>query len=88
MTTVAMIAGMMPIALGIGAGAGTRSPMAIAVVGGLLTSTLLTLVVVPVVFTFIDDFHQWIKQFSKLPIPESQQSADVANEVGQPAQQE
>jgi len=57
MTTIAMIAGMMPIALGIGAGSEVRSPMAVAVVGGLVTSTLLTLVVVPVVFTFVDDFQ-------------------------------
>ena len=54
MTTIAMIAGMMPIALGIGAGSEVRSPMAIAVVGGLMTSTLLTLVVVPVIFTYVD----------------------------------
>ncbi|BAC89238.1 efflux RND transporter permease subunit [Gloeobacter violaceus] len=60
MTTVAMIAGMLPIALSLGAGAETRSPMAIAVVGGLVTSTLLTLVVVPVVFTYIDDLEQWL----------------------------
>jgi hydrophobe/amphiphile efflux-1 (HAE1) family protein len=54
MTTIAMIAGMVPIALGIGAGSEARSPMAIAVIGGLITSTLLTLVVVPVIFTYID----------------------------------
>ena len=57
MTTIAMIAGMMPIALGIGAGSEVRSPMAIAVIGGLMTSTLLTLVVVPVIFTYIDWFQ-------------------------------
>ncbi|MBC8122178.1 MAG: efflux RND transporter permease subunit [Gemmatimonadaceae bacterium] len=60
MTTIAMIAGMVPIALEIGAGSETRSPMAVAVVGGLMTSTLLTLVVVPVVFTYIDDLGQWL----------------------------
>jgi multidrug efflux pump subunit AcrB len=54
MTTIAMIAGMVPIALGIGAGSQARSPMAIAVIGGLMTSTLLTLVVVPVIFTYMD----------------------------------
>ncbi len=62
MTTVAMIAGMMPIAIGVGAGSEARAPMAICVVGGLITSTLLTLVVVPVVFTCIDDFQLWIKR--------------------------
>jgi multidrug efflux pump subunit AcrB len=60
MTTIAMIAGMLPIALGIGAGAEERSPMAIAVVGGLITSTLLTLVVVPVIFTYIDRLQELI----------------------------
>ena len=62
MTTIAMIAGMAPIALGIGAGLETRSPMAIAVVGGLITSTLLTLVVVPVIFTYVDGILNRSKQ--------------------------
>ena len=60
MTTIAMVAGMLPIALGIGAGSAVRSPMAIAVVGGLLTATLLTLVVIPVVFTYMDGFDIWL----------------------------
>lgn len=51
MTTVAMIAGLLPIALGIGADASFRQPMAIAVIGGLLTSTALSLLVIPVVFS-------------------------------------
>lgn len=55
MTTFAMIAGMLPVALGIGRGAEFRSPMAVAVIGGLIWSTLLTLVVIPVVYTLIDD---------------------------------
>jgi multidrug efflux pump subunit AcrB len=56
MTTLAMGAGMMPIALGLGvADASFRSPMAIAVIGGLITSTVLSLLVVPAVFTYIDD---------------------------------
>ncbi len=55
MTTFAMIAGMLPVALGIGRGAEFRSPMAVAVIGGLTWSTLLTLVVIPVVYTLIDD---------------------------------
>jgi multidrug efflux pump subunit AcrB len=54
MTTVAMIAGMLPIALGFGADASFRQPMAIAVIGGLLSSTFLSLLVVPVVFTYVD----------------------------------
>ncbi len=60
MTTVAMIAGMMPIAAGFGADADFRSPMAIAVVGGLVTSTLLSLVVIPSVFTVFDDLQHWV----------------------------
>lgn len=60
MTTVAMIAGMLPIAMKWGAGAEARAPMAIAVIGGLVTSTILTLVVVPVVFTYVDDFQRWV----------------------------
>lgn len=60
MTTIAMIAGMIPIALGIGAGSEVRSPMAIAVIGGLMTSTLLTLVVVPVIFTYVDRLQKLV----------------------------
>ena len=58
MTTIAMGAGMLPIALGIGIDPSFRAPMAIAVIGGLITSTLLSLLVVPVVFTYIDDMVQ------------------------------
>ena len=65
MTTIAMIAGMLPIALGIGAGSQVRSPMAIAVIGGLMTSTLLTLVVIPVVFTYMDSFQNWASRLVK-----------------------
>jgi len=55
MTTVAMGAGMMPIALGLGTDPSFRAPMAIVVIGGLITSTFLSLLVIPVVFTYIDD---------------------------------
>jgi HAE1 family hydrophobic/amphiphilic exporter-1 len=55
MTTVAMIFGMMPLAFAIGEGAEARAPMARAVIGGLITSTLLTLFVVPVVYTLLED---------------------------------
>ncbi len=57
MTTLAMIFGMMPLAFAIGAGAEMRAPMARAVIGGLITSTLLTLVVVPVVYTYLDSLR-------------------------------
>ena len=58
MTTIAMGAGMLPIAMGYGADPSFRSPMAIAVIGGLVTSTLLSLLVVPAVFTFVDDLER------------------------------
>ena len=61
MTTVAMIAGMLPIAMGLGADASFRKPMGVAVIGGLPTSTALSLLVIPVVFTHIDGLERWIK---------------------------
>ena len=60
MTTVAMIAGMIPVSLGFHGDASFRAPMAVAVIGGLLTSTCLTLVVVPAAFTLIDDIERWL----------------------------
>jgi len=75
MTTFAMIFGMLPTAVGTGEGAESRAPMALAVIGGLITSTLLTLVVVPVVYTLMDDLghvRRWriwggLKGKAKLP---------------------
>ena len=69
MTTVAMIAGMLPIAMGIGTDSGFRQPMATAVIGGLICSTLLCLLVVPVVFTYVNDVEKWLKNLlAKLAI--------------------
>lgn len=65
MTTIAMGAGMMPIALGMGADPSFRQPMAIVVIGGLLTSTFLSLLVVPVIFTQVDDLSLWLKRLVK-----------------------
>ncbi|MDQ6681281.1 MAG: efflux RND transporter permease subunit, partial [Pseudomonadota bacterium] len=62
MTTIAMGAGMTPIALGIGNDPSFRAPMAIVVIGGLITSTFLSLLVIPVVFTFVDDGVQKVKR--------------------------
>lgn len=59
MTTSAMVMGMVPLALGLGEGAEQRAPMAHAIIGGVLTSTLLTLVVVPVIYTYLDDMKTW-----------------------------
>ncbi len=61
MTTVAMAAGMLPTALALEHGAEFRQPMAVAVIGGLITSTLLSLILVPVVYEFVDDFEQWLR---------------------------
>ncbi|HEY1560785.1 MAG TPA: efflux RND transporter permease subunit [Caulobacteraceae bacterium] len=60
MTTVAMMAGMLPTALSLGKGSEFRQPMAIAVIGGLITSTVLSLLLVPVVYEFVDDFERWL----------------------------
>jgi len=63
MTTIAMGAGMLPIASGLGsADSSFRSPMAVAVIGGLVTSTLLSLLVIPVVYTYLDDFKVWFSR--------------------------
>ncbi len=60
MTSMAMMAGMLPTALAIGKGSEFRQPMAVAVIGGLISSTLLSLVMVPVVYEMIDDFERWL----------------------------
>jgi HAE1 family hydrophobic/amphiphilic exporter-1 len=60
MTTLAMIFGMLPLALGLGQGAEMRAPLGRAVIGGLITSTVLTLLVVPVVYALFDDFAAWL----------------------------
>ena len=65
MTTLAMIFGMLPLALAIGAGAEMRAPLARAVIGGLITSTFLTLLVVPVMYTLLDDAGAWVGRHRK-----------------------
>ena len=59
MTTIAIIAGMIPIALGRGAGAGSRASMAITIIGGQVLCLLLTLLVTPVVYSYFDDLREW-----------------------------
>jgi HAE1 family hydrophobic/amphiphilic exporter-1 len=71
MTTLAMIFGMIPLALGLGEGGEQRAPMGQAVIGGVITSGLLTLVVVPVIYTYLDDLagwstRVWAKRFGKM----------------------
>jgi HAE1 family hydrophobic/amphiphilic exporter-1 len=62
MTTLAMIFGMVPLAFALTEGSEQRAPMGQAVIGGVITSSLLTLVVVPVVYCYLDDFANWINR--------------------------
>ena len=82
MTTIAMGAGMMPIALGIGTDPSFRAPMAIVVIGGLITSTFLSLLVIPVVFTFVDDVVQWTKRRFGGRVGDASGRVDAAPEEG------
>jgi HAE1 family hydrophobic/amphiphilic exporter-1 len=61
MTSVAVIFGLLPVALALNAGGGQRAPLGIAVIGGIITSTFLTLLVIPVVYLLLDDSKEWIK---------------------------
>jgi len=63
MTTIAMVFAMLPLALSSGLGSETKAPMAISIIGGLLSSMLLTLLVVPVIYRFISPFDLWLKKF-------------------------
>jgi multidrug efflux pump subunit AcrB len=62
MTTIAMVAGMIPITVGLHGDSSFRAPMGAAVIGGLLASTALSLFVVPVIYTLMDDFEHWVKR--------------------------
>jgi HAE1 family hydrophobic/amphiphilic exporter-1 len=62
MTTLAMVFGMLPLALSVSEGSEQRAPMGQAVIGGVITSSLLTLVVVPVVYCYLDDLGEWLKR--------------------------
>lgn len=74
MTTIAMAMGMLPTALGLGNGSEFRQPLAIAVIGGLVSSTALSLVLVPVVYAVMDDFENWLRprlaRWVTMPPPE------------------
>ncbi|MBX9940840.1 MAG: efflux RND transporter permease subunit [Candidatus Obscuribacterales bacterium] len=78
MTTLAMVAGMVPIAMGLGAGSEVRSPMAVAVIGGLATSSLLTLIVVPVIFTI---FNEWKEKLSGAAGKKEKSKQDLVQKV-------
>ncbi len=77
MTTMAMIFGMIPLALALGEGSEQRAPMAHAVIGGLITSTLLTLFVVPVVYTLLDDAVSWVRNRGRRGKPTRPQPVPV-----------
>jgi HAE1 family hydrophobic/amphiphilic exporter-1 len=62
MTTLAMVFGMVPLAFALSEGAEQRAPMGQAVIGGVITSSVLTLVVVPVVYCYLDDLSQWLRR--------------------------
>jgi hypothetical protein len=79
MTTAAMICGMFPLALALGPGSEQQSPMAHAVIGGLLTSAILTLVVVPVLFTYFDTLG---KRVGKLFTPPPDSAYEAAHGGG------
>jgi HAE1 family hydrophobic/amphiphilic exporter-1 len=82
MTTLAMMAGMAPTALGIGTGSEFRQPMAVAVIGGLITSTVLSLVLVPVVYEIVDDIERWLTpKLSRLTTPREAPGAATASPV-------
>jgi multidrug efflux pump len=65
MTAFSTIAGILPVAIGFGAGAESRRPMGVAVVGGMLTSTFLTLVIIPVAYTLFSDMGSWVRRVLK-----------------------
>jgi HAE1 family hydrophobic/amphiphilic exporter-1 len=86
MTAFSTIAGMIPVAIGMGAGAESRAPMATSIVGGMLTSTVLTLVVVPVVYSVLDDVGMaigrlWHRRPAAAPVPAAMRPMQQAEEI-------
>jgi len=79
MTTLAMIFGMLPLAFALSEGAEMRAPMGQAVIGGVITSSLLTLVVVPVVYCYMDDLAQWLGKFWRKPAVSTAASKAIVN---------
>ena len=81
MTTLAMVFGMLPMAIGMGDGGETQAPMGRAVIGGVLTSTLLTLVVVPVAYTYLDTLGKRCARWFKGRQPEEEHLREVTTEA-------
>ena len=75
-----MVFGMMPLALGLGEGASQRAPMAHAVIGGLFTSTIFTLVVVPIIFTYLDGAARRVRSLFPKHIEEGSGTATPAHQ--------
>jgi len=89
MTTIAMVGGMLPSALGLDSGGEFRAPMAVAVIGGLISSTVLSLVFVPAVFVMMDDIAGWLWRFfgrfvGKSDEPETQSETEAFKPVSMP----
>jgi len=80
MTTLAMGFGMLPIAMGFGADPSFRSPMAIAVIGGLVTSTLLSLIVIPAIYTYVDDVAEFVQRLMRRGIRAKPSTAAIGGE--------
>jgi hydrophobic/amphiphilic exporter-1 (mainly G- bacteria), HAE1 family len=78
MTTLAMVFGMVPLAFALTEGSEQRAPMGQAVIGGVITSSLLTLVVVPVIVLYLDDFQRWLRRILGRPETQAQPSASAS----------
>jgi multidrug efflux pump subunit AcrB len=82
MTTIAMIAGMTPIAMGWAGDPSFRAPMGVAVIGGLLVSTVMSLFIVPAMFTVVDDFQQWLSRVGRRSSDDETDSVPAPSAVG------
>jgi multidrug efflux pump subunit AcrB len=82
MTTIAMIAGMTPIAMGWAGDPSFRAPMGVAVIGGLLVSTVMSLFIVPAMFTVVDDFQQWLTRLARRGASDEATTSPAPSAVG------
>ena len=82
MTTATTVLGLLPMALGLGEGAEIRTPMALAVIGGLVSSTVLTLVVIPVVYALVDGLSERLLGRGTVVVEESVKQSDAKEAVG------